>query len=38
VRLTLQKSEQLLKPIPALKGVVVLSPDRAFLVNAPVVH
>lgn len=38
VRLTLQKSEQLLKPIPALKGVVVLSSDRAFLVNAPVVH
>lgn len=38
VRLTLQRSEQLLKPIPALKGVVVLSSGRAFLINAPVVH
>jgi DsbC/DsbD-like thiol-disulfide interchange protein len=38
VRLTLQKSEQLLKPIPALKGVVVLSSGRAFLIDAPVVY
>lgn len=38
VRLTLQKSEQLLKPVPALKGVVVLSSRRAFLINARAVQ
>jgi len=38
VRLTLQKSEQLVKPISVLKGVVVLSSGRAFLINAPVVQ
>jgi DsbC/DsbD-like thiol-disulfide interchange protein len=38
VRMTLQKSEQLLKAIPALKGVVVLAPGRASVINAPVVQ
>ena len=38
VRLSLQKSEQLLKPIRALKGVVVLAPGQAFVINAPVIH
>jgi DsbC/DsbD-like thiol-disulfide interchange protein len=34
-RLTLRKSAQLLKPIERLKGVLVLSADRAYLVDAP---
>jgi len=35
-RLTLRKSDQLLKPIERLKGVLVLSTDQAYLVNVPV--
>jgi DsbC/DsbD-like thiol-disulfide interchange protein len=36
VQIKLKKSDQLLKPISALKGVVVLGPGRAFEVTAPV--
>ena len=36
VQLKLKKSDQLLKPIAALKGVVVLSPGRAYEVTAAV--
>ena len=36
-RLTLKKSEQLTKPIPALRGLIVLGPNRAFEISAPVV-
>jgi len=36
VVIKLKKSDQLLKPISALKGVVVLGPGRAFEVSAPV--
>ena len=35
-RLTLRKSEQLLKPIARLKGVLVLSDDRAYWIDLPV--
>lgn len=35
-RLTLQRSDPLLKPISMLKGIVVLAPDRAFEIAAPV--
>ena len=35
-RLTLKKSDQLTNPITALKGLIVLGPDRAFEVSAPV--
>ncbi|MGA7930964.1 MAG: protein-disulfide reductase DsbD domain-containing protein [Candidatus Sulfotelmatobacter sp.] len=35
-RLTLRKSNQLLKPIERLKGVLVLSTDRAYVIDAPV--
>ncbi len=35
-RLTLRKSAQLLKPIGQLKGVLVLSAERAYLIEAPV--
>jgi thiol:disulfide interchange protein DsbD len=35
-RLTLRKSDQLLKPIERLKGVLVLSGNHAYLVDAPV--
>ena len=35
-RLTLRKSEQLLKPITRLKGVLLLSPDRAYWIEVPV--
>jgi thiol:disulfide interchange protein DsbD len=35
-RMTLQKSDQLLKPIARLKGVLVLSADRAYLIDVPV--
>jgi len=35
VVLKLKKSDQLLKPISTLKGVVVLGPGRAFEVSAP---
>ena len=34
-RLTLRKSDQLLKPIQRLQGVLVLSTDQAYLVDAP---
>jgi DsbC/DsbD-like thiol-disulfide interchange protein len=34
-RLTLRKSDQLLKPIDRLKGVLVLSTDRAYLIDVP---
>ncbi|HXM95729.1 MAG TPA: protein-disulfide reductase DsbD domain-containing protein [Candidatus Dormibacteraeota bacterium] len=36
-RLELQKSSQLTKSISILKGLVVLGPDRAFEITAPVV-
>lgn len=39
VQLTLKKSDQLLKPIPVLKGVLVFGPpgsDRAYTISAPV--
>jgi|HubBroStandDraft_6_1064221.scaffolds.fasta_scaffold05109_4 DsbC/DsbD-like thiol-disulfide interchange protein len=35
-RLTLRKSQQLLKPITRLKGVLVLSDDRAYWIDVPV--
>jgi DsbC/DsbD-like thiol-disulfide interchange protein len=35
-RLTLRKSDRLLKPIERLKGVLVLSADRAYLIDLPV--
>lgn len=35
-RLTLRKSDQLLKPIERLKGVLVLSADQAYLMDVPV--
>lgn len=35
-RLTLQKSDPLSKPIPVLRGIVALAPDRAFEIAAPV--
>jgi thiol:disulfide interchange protein DsbD len=35
-RLTLRKSDQLLKPIQHLNGVLVLSADRAYVIDAPV--
>jgi DsbC/DsbD-like thiol-disulfide interchange protein len=34
-RLTLRKSDQLRKPIERLKGVLVLSGDRAYLIDVP---
>jgi DsbC/DsbD-like thiol-disulfide interchange protein len=36
-RITLRKSDELLKPIAVLRGVVVLSGDEAYRVEAPVV-
>jgi DsbC/DsbD-like thiol-disulfide interchange protein len=36
VQIKLKKSDQLLKPIAVLKGVVVLGPGRAYEVTAPV--
>ena len=36
IRLTLVKSEQLLKPVASLKGVLVLGQGRAYLVSVPV--
>ena len=36
VQIKLRKSDQLVKPISVLKGVVVFGPDRAFEVSAPV--
>jgi DsbC/DsbD-like thiol-disulfide interchange protein len=35
-RLTLQKSEELLKPIPRLRGVLELSPYESYIIDAPV--
>jgi len=35
-RLTLRKSDQLLKPIARLKGVLVLPDDRGFIIDVPV--
>jgi hypothetical protein len=35
-RLTLQKSDPQSKPLSVLKGIVVLSGDRAFEIAAPV--
>jgi thiol:disulfide interchange protein DsbD len=35
-QLTLRKSNQLLKPIERLKGVLVFSTDRAYVIDAPV--
>jgi hypothetical protein len=34
-RLTLRKSDQLLKPIERLKGVLVLSADRSYVIDVP---
>jgi thiol:disulfide interchange protein DsbD len=34
-RLTLRKSDQLLKPIARLKGVLALSADQAYLIDVP---
>jgi DsbC/DsbD-like thiol-disulfide interchange protein len=36
LRLTLRKSDQLLKPIERLKGVVVLTDERAYSIDVPV--
>ena len=36
VRLTLQKSDQLLKPIAFLEGVLILGDRKAIVINAPV--
>jgi len=38
IRLTLEKSDQLLKPIANLKGVIVLGNGRAYLIDAPVIQ
>jgi len=38
IRLTLEKSDQLLKPIANLKGVIVLGNGRAYLIDAPVLQ
>lgn len=35
-RLTLRKSDQLLKPIRRLRGVLVLSGDRAYVIDVPI--
>lgn len=35
-RLTLRKSDQLLKPLDRLKGVLVLSPEEAYSIDVPV--
>ena len=36
VRIRLRKSDQLLKPIAALKGVLVVAPDQAYVIDAKV--
>jgi DsbC/DsbD-like thiol-disulfide interchange protein len=36
--LMLRKSDQLLKPVDRLKGVLVLSTDQAYLIDVPVAH
>lgn len=33
IRLTLRKSDKLLRPVDSLRGIVVLGPDRAYSVN-----
>jgi DsbC/DsbD-like thiol-disulfide interchange protein len=38
IRLTLEKSDQLLKPIKNLKGVIVLGNNRVYVIDAPVFH
>jgi DsbC/DsbD-like thiol-disulfide interchange protein len=38
VQIALKKSDQLQKPIPTLKGVVVFGSGRAFEISAPVVN
>jgi DsbC/DsbD-like thiol-disulfide interchange protein len=35
-RLTLQKSDQLVQPIPTLRGLIALGPGKAFEIAAPV--
>ncbi len=35
-RLTLRKSDQLLKPIERLKGVLVFAGDRGYVIDVPV--
>jgi DsbC/DsbD-like thiol-disulfide interchange protein len=35
-QLTLKKSDQLLKPIPVLKGLLIVNNDEAYMVQAPV--
>jgi DsbC/DsbD-like thiol-disulfide interchange protein len=35
-QLTLRKSDQLLKPIQRLKGVLVLQGDRGYIINVPI--
>ena len=34
--LTLRKSDQLLKPIARLKGVILLSGDKAYSIDVPI--
>lgn len=36
VRLRLKRSEELLKPIANLRGILVLSPGKSYLIDAPV--
>jgi len=38
IRLTLEKSDQLSKPLKNLKGVIVFGNNRAYLIDAPVFH
>jgi hypothetical protein len=35
-QLTLRKSDQLLKPIPRLKGVLVLQGDSGYIMDVPI--
>jgi len=37
-QLSLRKSDELLKPIDRLKGVLVLSADQAYLIDVPIRH
>jgi DsbC/DsbD-like thiol-disulfide interchange protein len=36
IRLHLKKSKHLLRPVPRLKGVIVVAPGRAYLLDVPV--
>jgi hypothetical protein len=36
LRLTLKKSEQLTKPVPTLRGVIVVDQNRAYEIAVPV--